>query len=138
MNQILSSNLPVDLCILSDTYLRFDGLLVLRLVAQIAGDMCAAHILLNIWQSYCESRDLQQVTTETCSPRGCSGSGSGSTFIELNNVRNHKQSDKRGRASFLEGNGNTSATLNNRGTSGQHTLPPFNSVAAARGVEPRR
>ena len=33
-------------------YIRLDGVLVLRLVADIAGDMAAARILLSMWKRY--------------------------------------------------------------------------------------
>lgn len=92
-------------------------------MAQIVGDMCAAHILLNIWLIYCDPRcDLRQVTTEACSPRGGSGSGAGLACIELSDASNRKPTDRRGRATFLDANGNTSASLDKRGAYGQPDL----------------
>ena len=66
------------LCI--DKYIRLDGVLTLRLVTEIAGDMAAARILLSMWKQYLTSWNLR-CSSSMKSPRG---SGNGSTNIELN------------------------------------------------------
>ena len=51
----------------AEKYLRFDGVLVLRLVADIAGDMAAARILLSMWKRYLEAWHKKTSTSSTIS-----------------------------------------------------------------------
>lgn len=93
---------------------------MLRLVAQIAGDMCAARILYIIWLRYRQANELHRVVVESRSQRG--GGGVDSAFVELNQLRHHhnkqQPTEQKAAAVLFGGNGVSSAsastTLNDR------------------------
>ena len=50
----------------AEKYIRLDGVLVLRLVADIAGDMAATRILLTMWKRYLVT--WNKTTSSMCQP----------------------------------------------------------------------
>lgn len=78
-----------------EKYVRLDGVLVLRLVADIAGDMAAASILLSMWKQFVSNWQLKD---SLIIPRG-------SNNIEMEHIHNTKRRGSKPSAT-------TSSTLN--------------------------